>query len=79
MKQKTTCPRCGNPKASPNARGPNVIHCKPCGGLVPLADRDQIDETLVSHDPVRNALERESGIEDVGRVVTPTRTLYGGL
>lgn len=61
---KTTCPRCGYPKASPNARGPNVIHCKRCGGLVPVDYRDE--EGPYSDDPLRNAIGVESGHDTAG-------------
>lgn len=73
---KTTCPRCGYAKARANARGPDCVYCKKCGGLVP-ADYKQ-DEEAYSNDPVRSAIEHERGIRNVGviRSKTPNR---GGL
>lgn len=58
MAEKAICPRCGNPKASANARGPNHIWCGRCRGLIQL-DAKPEREGPVSDDPVRNAIYAE--------------------
>ena len=63
-KPRTTCPRCGYGKAKPNARGPNHVYCKRCGGLVPVDYRD--DDGPFHSDPVRNAVAIEQGRDKEG-------------
>lgn len=79
-KAKATCPKCGNPSASPNARGPNTIYCRRCGGFVDVSGRDDIDESVISTKPALNSELRERGVADHG-VVMPDRPtkLRGGL
>ena len=75
---KTTCPKCGNPKAKANAQGPNMVHCKPCGGLVDL--RDEGESAYYGNDPVQNVLDKERGVHESGRKMPDRRgTLKGGL
>lgn len=57
---RTACPRCGSPRAKPNARGPNHVWCPQCGGLVPLgAERER--HGPFSNDPEYNAIAAETG------------------
>ena len=66
---KTSCPRCGSPKAKPNAQGPNHVWCPQCG-LVNIAEaRERIGP--YSSDPVQNAIAMESGIANRGKITTP--------
>lgn len=67
---------------SPNAQGPNNIHCRKCGGLVPL--RDEGGDGIYSLDPVRNAIEKERDEQAIARgesrgVKRTFQTLKGGL
>lgn len=65
---RTACPRCGNPRAKPNARGPNHVYCHQCG-LVNIAEaRERIGP--YSSDPVRNAMAIESGEVNRGKITT---------
>jgi len=76
MNGKVPCPRCGG-KASPNARGYQWVHCRRCGGLVPINYRD--DDGPYSDDPVQSAMANERGMADAGRVLRGSGELRGGL
>lgn len=54
---KATCPKCGNPNAKANARGPDHVWCKPCGGLVPV--NYTVETFAPLNDPVRSAIKLE--------------------
>lgn len=68
-KPKTNCPRCGYEKASPNARGPNHVYCKRCGGLVPVDYRD--DDGPYHSNPLSNAMAVEAGLHERGSILPP--------
>lgn len=83
-KRKTVCncPRCGYEKATPNAQGPDHVHCRKCGGLVPVRSDDELE--IYSDDPVRNLIDKESDKRaqrtGAARGVLKTgRVLRGGL
>ena len=76
-KTRCKCPRCGYDKARPNARGPDHIHCKKCGGLVPV---NYTDDGPYSDNPIASVLANERGEANQGvrlpMLPTPER---GGL
>jgi hypothetical protein len=75
---RVSCPRCGFARAKANARGPNVIWCGRCGGLVPVDYRDM--DGPYSNDPVRSAIAQEDGSQTHGRTLRHlVRHLKGGL
>lgn len=74
---KVPCPKCGR-KASPNARGPDYVHCKHCGGLVAVDQSDSVGAYCNS--PEAAAMAHERGLQHVGvRRLTQFRELGGGL
>ena len=72
---KTPCPKCGKP-ASANARGPDYVHCRPCGGLVAV-DQDDGGGSFDDR-PVNNAIARERGWFEAGVIRSPSPD-RGGL
>ena len=77
-KAKTTCPRCSNPNATPNAMGPDHIHCKKCGGLVPL--KSESDTDYIGNNPLHNLIAMEEGHHNLGRIRTVSEgALRGGV
>jgi len=72
----TTCPRCHG-QAKPNAKGPDHVYCKRCG-LVHVNDSSD-DEGPYCDDPVRNAIAKEEGAHEYGRIRSSDSPQRGGL
>lgn len=67
MRVHAKCPRCGNEKAKPNARGPDHVWCMQCGGFVPVDYADEEHGPWMD-DPVRSAIANEQGIDKRGKI-----------